>query len=83
MDGAAKCWGAGAWLGTGLGTDRAFPVQVLHLTSGVEAITAGWEHACALQHGNLWCWGSDSYGQILAPDVIASLEPIQVSVPWP
>ena len=41
------------------------PTQISNLTSGVSAIAAGHNHACALTSGGgVLCWGSNSHGQI-------------------
>ncbi len=65
--GGVKCWG---WnirgqMGDGTFEDRALPADVSGLTSGVIAIAAGAEHACALlAAGNIQCWGNGSVGQL-------------------
>jgi len=72
-DGSAWCWGDGSYgqLGdgdSGTGHRRTKPVEVRrgsgHLT-GVEQISAGAAHACALRtDGSVWCWGDDEVGQL-------------------
>ena len=65
--GAAWCWGDNAYgrLGDGTETDRLTAVQVVGLSSGVTAITAGVYHTCALAGaGAMLCWGLDAYGQL-------------------
>jgi cysteine-rich repeat protein len=65
--GAVRCWG-GNWygqLGDGTLYDRATPLDVSGLSSGVAAIAAGGYHACALLiAGGVTCWGLDQYGQV-------------------
>lgn len=41
-----------------------YPVQVQGLPSGVESITAGIDHTCAVANGAAYCWGADDSGQL-------------------
>jgi alpha-tubulin suppressor-like RCC1 family protein len=69
-DGTARCWGLGesGQRGDGTLTQMAtVPVAVSGLNSAV-AITAGYNHACALlADGTMRCWGSNVYGQLGDP----------------
>ena len=62
------CWGDNGHqqLGGGLsavGTGNSnVPVQVTGL-SNVTALAAGLAHACAVQNGNVYCWGQNKYGE--------------------
>lgn len=79
QSGAAKCWCYNATygaVGDGTTTDRANPVQVVGLTSGVVDVEAGvnnypdsagatrWiNSSCAIKtDGTLWCWGYNGLG---------------------
>jgi alpha-tubulin suppressor-like RCC1 family protein len=77
-----KCWGYGevGQLGTGSTTppeicDNQFsdpygcsktPVDVVGLTSGVSAVAAGTQHACAIMEpdGTVKCWGKNQFGEL-------------------
>jgi alpha-tubulin suppressor-like RCC1 family protein len=65
--GGVKCWGANDYgqLGDGTNVDRANPVDVLGLTTGIAAVTTGDRHTCVLtSHGGVKCWGLNNDGQV-------------------
>ncbi|MBX7185156.1 MAG: hypothetical protein K1Y01_08450, partial [Vicinamibacteria bacterium] len=65
--GGVRCWGknTSGELGDGTTTERAIPVDVVGLQSGVIAIAAGEAHTCALtQSGAVKCWGFNFQGQL-------------------
>lgn len=67
--GTAKCWGenSSGQLGAGAVGNQNAPVDPLdalnNSLSGVIAISAGWQHTCAVLYGGgVACWGSNLYG---------------------
>jgi alpha-tubulin suppressor-like RCC1 family protein len=65
--GPVLCWGANTLgqLGDGTRTNRAAPVAVRGLPADVEELALGGTHSCArTRGGNVWCWGSNDYGEI-------------------
>jgi alpha-tubulin suppressor-like RCC1 family protein len=62
--GGVKCWGANftGQLGDGTTSGRTYPAEVVGLETPVQALSAGWHHACVLNAaGGVQCWGD--YGQ--------------------
>ncbi|MCL2823737.1 MAG: hypothetical protein FWD57_07085, partial [Polyangiaceae bacterium] len=65
--GAVKCWGSNdsGELGDGSKKERQTPEYVSGLESGITAISAGFDHVCALTSaGAVKCWGSGRMGAI-------------------
>lgn len=64
--GAAKCWGRGAFgqLGNGSTQASTVPVLVSGLTANVTDIAVGVNHSCAVQSNAVFCWGTNSYGNL-------------------
>lgn len=66
-NGGVKCWGEGGdgRKGNGSTSDSSTPTDVTGLTSGVDQIAVGYNHACALLNtGSIKCWGNNYRGQL-------------------
>jgi alpha-tubulin suppressor-like RCC1 family protein len=67
VGGGAKCWGVNdrGQLGNGRNINSPVPVGVVGLETGVLAVAAGQNHACALTGaGAVTCWGANDHGQL-------------------
>ena len=66
-DKALWCWGDNSQgqLGTGGTMQATVPAAIISMGQTWEHVTAGLTHTCALATGGtLWCWGSNSDGQL-------------------
>lgn len=64
--GAIQCWGRNATgqLGDGTAIQRNAPVDVIALGGPATAVSAGYDHTCALVAGSVRCWGGNTAGQL-------------------
>jgi len=81
----AWCWGDNRKGQIGSNTDFVYetahtPKKVFGLDA-VTSITAGWQHSCAVNDGDIYCWGSNRFGQLGTDPGVQdgfALRPIQV-----
>ncbi len=79
--GGVACWGSNGLgqLGDGGGTNVSLPQDVIGLTSGVQTLSNGGEHACAVTTaGGVKCWGRNDFGQL--GNGLAALSSVAVDV---
>lgn len=79
--GGVKCWGNGSLIGHGGDEfdDSTAPVDVLGLTSGVAEVSVGRSHTCARTDiGEVFCWGSNLYGELGDGSNVTTNIPVQV-----
>jgi alpha-tubulin suppressor-like RCC1 family protein len=80
--GTLWCWGnnSSGQLGDGTTTGSAVPVQESTHASDWAAVSARYLHTCAIKTaGTLWCWGSNSSGQLGDGTTTGSAVPVQES----
>ena len=85
-DGSMWCWGynGNGQLGVGDTLKRTLPTQVIALGTQVVGMATGTSHTCALKADKtVWCWGSNTYGQLGNASDIQRTSPVQVVLPGP
>jgi alpha-tubulin suppressor-like RCC1 family protein len=79
-DGRLFCWGFGnrGQLGANSISTRSLPIQEYTAASDWLQVSAGGEHTCAVKtDGRLYCWGSNSHGELGNNSTQDSSVPIQ------
>jgi Regulator of Chromosome Condensation (RCC1) repeat protein len=78
-----KCWGynASGQVGDGTYDERHAPVAVSGMSSGIEDVSAGVEHTCALTtEAAVKCWGENTSGELgVGFDPFTSPTPLSVT----
>lgn len=80
--GGVVCWGYNNYgqLGNNSKINSATPVSVVGLESGVQSISTGGYHGCAVMNtGLVKCWGRNDYGELGDSSTTSRLTPVTVA----
>lgn len=85
VSGSVRCWGNGTFgqLGhgqSGEGVEALAPVNVAD-SSGMTHVTAGSYATCAIKEHQVYCWGSNEYGQLGTGDTAPRNVPTPILTP--
>ena len=81
------CWGSGSWGRLGIGDHGAAPTPVPvestddFANESVTSLSTGHRHACAVEDGSIYCWGSNALGQMGIGTTSYSALPVVVGDP--
>ncbi|MBK6849450.1 MAG: hypothetical protein IPG96_18635 [Proteobacteria bacterium] len=81
-DGTVWCWGHNSYgqLGDGTTSGRLSPVAITGLGTTVTQVATAAYHSCARRaDGRLWCWGSNSTGNLGDGTLTTRLAPVPVT----
>jgi alpha-tubulin suppressor-like RCC1 family protein len=79
--GEIRCWGDNfhGQLGDGSTLDRPLPTAVVSVPAQITGIAAGGARSCATTAGgDLFCWGSNSWGELGSGDRLQRVQPLRV-----
>ncbi len=86
VNGGASCWGLNTYgnLGNNSTLNPVEPVTAVSTSgsgtlAGVESVTNGWSHSCAVSGGAVYCWGYNNHGQLGNGTTTNSSIPVLVS----
>lgn len=81
VSGGVRCWGQNDRGQLGVASPSALsaiPVQAIAGGSGVTAVSAGFEHTCAIVAGGVQCWGRNDEGQLGTGNKSGGFSPRQI-----
>lgn len=69
---AVYCWGSDGF------NNHLAPTSIF---AGPDRLAVGHDHVCAVKQGVLWCWGTNTHGQLGTGNATGSAAPVKVQVP--